>query len=132
MNFLLGHDPPRWRHGAGGCHWRDRERQPRIPSRRPIGRIEFAIPFQVQISLHVSHREQISDLRADTDNARPKSTQGRVLAKIVGDLLVRISDKADENLFREKLRSTPIDVKIDAVLVLRVLVLEIVGKARDS
>ena len=55
-----------------------------------------------------------------------------MLTKIVRDLLIRISDEADENLFREKLRSTPIDVKIDAVLVLRVLVLEIAGEARDG
>ena len=65
---LLGYDPVRWRHRAGGSHRRDRERQPRIPSRRPIGRVEFAIPFQVQISLRVSHRKQVPDLGADTDD----------------------------------------------------------------
>jgi len=55
-----------------------------------------------------------------------------VLSEVVGDLLIHISHQTDKKLLREKLRSTPVDVKIDAVLVLRVLVLEIVGKSRDG
>jgi hypothetical protein len=60
------------------------------------------------------------------------TTQDRVLTKVVRHLLVQISDETDENLFREKLRSAPVDMKVDAVLVLRVLVLEIVGKSGDG
>src|SRR3981081_2003374 len=84
------------------------------------------------IPLHVTNREQVSDLWAETDNARPKSTQDRVLTKIVRDLLIQISDEADEDLFREKLRGAPVDVEIDAVLGLRILILEIVGKSGDG
>jgi hypothetical protein len=54
------------------------------------------------------------------------------LAKVVISLLIGVSDQADEKLFGEKLRSAPINVEVDAALILRILVLEIVGKARDG
>ena len=66
--------------------------------------VEFAVAFDVQISLHVSNREEISDLRADTDDPRPETAQDWRLAKIVSDLLKEISNQADEDLFREKRR----------------------------
>src|ERR1700730_5200783 len=129
---LLRHQSPRRRDSAGRRHRRDRERQPRIPSRRPVGLIEFAVSFQIEITLHVADREQVSDLRTDADHSRPESTQDGVLSEVVSDLLIHVSHQADKDLLREKLRSTPVDVKIDTVLVLRVLVLEIVGKSRDG
>lgn len=52
-------------------------------------------------------------------------------AKVIRDLLVSISDQTDKHLFRQKLRSTPIDVKIDAVLIIGILVLEIIGEVSD-
>ncbi len=126
---LLRHHPPRQRDSTGGRHWRNRERQPGIPARRPVGRIEFAVSFQVEIALHVSDREQESDLRTDADDARLESTQDRALSEVVGDLLVSISHKADKDLLGEKLGRTPVEMEIDAALVLRVRVLEIVGKS---
>ena len=54
--------------------------------------------LQVQISLHVSDREQISDLRSNAEHPRPEAAEKRVLAGIVGDLLIHIADKADEDL----------------------------------
>jgi hypothetical protein len=37
-------------------------------SRRPVGRVEFAISFQIQISLHVADRTQVPDLRTNSDD----------------------------------------------------------------
>jgi hypothetical protein len=65
--FLLRHHSRCRRYGADRRHRRDRERQPRIPSRRPVGGIEFAISLQIEISLHVSDRKQKSDLWTGTD-----------------------------------------------------------------
>ena len=45
------------------------ERQPRIPSRRAVGRTEFAVSPQAQGALRISDREAVSDLRTDTENA---------------------------------------------------------------
>src|SRR5579862_5861102 len=103
-----------------------------MPARWPVRRIEFAVGFDIQISLHVSDREEISDLRADTDDSRPETAQDRTLAKIVGDLLIEIANQANEDLFREKLRRAPVEMEINAVLILSSLVLQIVGEAANS
>ncbi len=66
---LLRHHSPRRRHRAGGRHWRDRERQPGVPARRPVGLIEFALSLQIQIALHVANWKQKSDLRTYVDDA---------------------------------------------------------------
>src|SRR5882757_9754310 len=109
---LFRHQLPGWRHRAR-CSRRNCERQPRTPARRTIGRIEIAICPQAQKALQASHREDISDLRTGAENARPEATQNRTLTGIVGDLLISVSGKADENLLREKMRRTPVEVEID-------------------
>ena len=48
------------------------------------------------------------------------------------DLLISISNKTDKDLFREKLRSAPIEMEIDAALNLRIGIFKIVGKAGDA
>ena len=65
-----------------------------------------------------------------TNDPGPEAAQDRVLTKIIRDLLVIISDEAHEDLLRQKFRSAPVDMKIDAVLVLRILVLQIVRESR--
>ena len=104
------------------------ERQPGIPSRRTVGCTEFAISPQAKGALHVSDREAVSDLRTDTENARPEATEDRVLAGIVGDLLVGVSGNADEKLLGEKVRCAPVEVEINAAPVLRVGIFQIIGK----
>lgn len=85
----------RYRSGRGR---RDRECQPPIPARRAVGGIEFVVTREAQKALHVVHRESISDLWTDPENARPEATQNRVLTKVVGNLLIGISNEADEHL----------------------------------
>jgi hypothetical protein len=98
---------------------------------QPDGRLaasNFPICFQVQVSLHIAHRKDVSNLRPNSQNARLESAEDRVLPAVVRDLLVRVSDKADENLLREKLGGAPIKVKINAARILRIGILEIVSK----
>src|SRR5260370_21608001 len=130
--LLLRHHVPRWRNGRFRRFLRNRERQPGIPARRPICRIELAISLQVQVPLHVFDRENIAELRTYAENPRPEASKNRVPADVVRDLLIGIADKTDKDLLREKLRRTPIQMEIDAALDLRIRILEIVGKAGDG
>src|SRR6267143_6844100 len=120
------------RHRAGGGGLRDRERQPRVPAGRAIGRIEFAISFQAQKCLIVPNRENISNLRANAENARAEAAESGRLTEVVCDLLIGIADEADEDLLRQELRHAPVEMEIDAALVLSIRILEIVGEAADA
>src|SRR5882757_10582875 len=108
---------------------RDRERQPGVPARRPVGGVELAIALQAEKCLVVPNRKNISKLRADAENARAEAAEHRRLAEVIGDLLVGIADEADEHLLRQEVRHAPVEMEIDAALLLRVRILEIVGKA---
>lgn len=55
-----------------------------------------------------------------------------MLAKVTGDLLIGIAHQANEELLGQKLGCAPIQMEVDAVLILRILILEIVGEAGDS
>ena len=74
-------------------------------------RIEFAVTLQVQISLHVSDRENISDLGTDAEHPRPEACLDRMWAGIVGELLIRITDETDKELLGEKLRRAPLSCR---------------------
>jgi hypothetical protein len=120
---------PRRLHRNGGFGRRNGECQPGAPARRPVSSIEIAIGSQAEETLHVAQGKDVSNLRTDAKNTRPESAEKRVLTGIVGDLLIRISGYADENLLRDEMRSTPVEVEIDAVAILRIRILEIVGEA---
>src|SRR5229473_5743166 len=111
---------------------RDRERQPGIPARRPVGGVEFAIPLHAHKCLVVTNRENMSKLRAEAEDARAEAAEHGRLAEVVGDLLIGITDEADEHLLRQEVRHAPVEMEIDAALVLCVRILEIVGEAGDA
>jgi hypothetical protein len=98
----------------------------------PVGRIKSSIRLEVQISLHASNEEDLSDLRAHSKDTRFETAEKRASAGIVRDLLICISNEAYEDLLLEKLRSTPIEMKVNAALNLRVRILEIVSKPRNT
>src|SRR5229473_1570850 len=128
---LFRHQMPGW------CHrlrrgLQDRECQPGVPARWPVGGVEFAIALHAEKCLVVPNRENISKLRPDAENARAEAAQDRRLSEVISDLLVGIADQADENLFREEMRRAPVEMKIDTALVLRIRILEIVGEAADG
>ena len=86
-------------HGAFRRRLGDRERQPGIPARRPVCCIKFAIALQVQISLHLSNRKNVSDLGTDSENPGLERSQNRVLTGIGSHLQIGIADEAYEKLF---------------------------------
>jgi hypothetical protein len=78
--------------------------------------------------LRAADRHQVTDLRADADDARLEAGQRGTGPAVANDMVEEIPDGAEEHLFRRKLRSAPIQVEIDAVLVVERLVRKVVGK----
>src|SRR5260221_5198485 len=97
-----------------------------------MGVIELAISLHAEKCRVVSNLENIAKLRADAENARAEAAENGRLAEIVGDLLVGVADEADKDLSRQELRNAPVEMEVDAALVLRTGVLEIVGEAANA
>ena len=81
--------------------------------------------------MHAADRENIAELRANAENARPEASKDRMSTFVIGDLLIGISDKTNKGLLernfdapQSKWRSTPLN--------LRIRVLEIIGDAGDG
>ena len=81
-------------------------------------------------ALRLAAQERV--LSEFTKNTRSETAKKRASTNIVRDLLVCISNKTYEDLLREKLRGAPIEMKVNAALHLRVRILEIVSKPRDT
>src|ERR1700726_2288599 len=120
-----------WRHRSG-CGLRNRERQPGVPAGRSVGGVELTICLQAQKCLIVPNQENISNLRSDAENARAEAAEDGRLTEVISDLLIGIADEADKDLLRHELRHAPVEMEIDATLVLGIWVLEIVGEAADA
>jgi hypothetical protein len=102
---------------------------------QPDGRLAasnspYAFKFRYPCMLPTG--KMLSDLWAHSENTRSETTKNRTSTGIVRDLLISISNEADEDLFREKLRGAPIEMKINAALNLRIGILEIVGEPRNT
>src|SRR5262245_9903998 len=89
--------------------WRRRRRyskcDPGVPAVGSVVGVEFPIGLQVEISLYVADRKQISELRTNSDNARSVFTQKSRSTAVPGELFVEISDGTDLPLLGEELRS---------------------------
>src|ERR1700716_4256362 len=112
--------------------FRDRERQPRIPTFRPVLGPELEIRLRTQEALHSVQWKDISELRAGREDSRLKRTDPVSGSAISGDLVVGVTHEADKELLGQELRCTPVQVEVDAALILGGRILEIIGKARDG
>jgi hypothetical protein len=92
--------PRRRRSGRGR---RDGEHDPRVPALGPVLGIELLVGLQVEISLHLSHGKQKSDLRTDPDNPRLKGDDAITGPTIAGDLIIKIPGQSDRELLGQKL-----------------------------
>jgi hypothetical protein len=104
--------PRRRRSGRGR---RDGEHDPRVPALGPVLGIELLVGLQVEISLHLSHGKQKSDLRTDPDNPRLKGADAITGPTIAGDLIIKIPGQSDRELLgqncdapQSKCQSTPL------------------------
>ena len=82
---------------------------------RAVVGVELAVALEVQVSLRISERKDVSDLRADSDNAGFEGADVIAAATVAGELVIHIADRTDEHLLGEKLRRAPIEMEIDAV-----------------
>jgi hypothetical protein len=97
------------------------------PSAR-FGR-ELPIGLHVGVALQVAGRKEVTNLRAHSDDTRLEVAQDRRLALVGGELLVEIANRSDMQLLGDELRCAPIEVPIDAALIIGMGVVEIVGHA---
>src|SRR6185369_14430860 len=106
------------------------EREPRIPAIGPVLSSKFAVALKVQVSLpFFADRNDIADLWSNADHARLKAPDAIARAAVAGQLLVPIANKSDLPLLGQELRCTPIQMHIDAVLIIRIPVFEVVSEA---
>src|SRR5262249_12487757 len=109
---------------------RDHECDPGIPAIGPVLVGEFPIASEVEIALRRGAQgNDESELRADADNLRLEAADAVAGAAVAADLLIDVAHSSDQKLLGQELRGGPIEVHVDAVLILRRLVGEIVDEA---
>ena len=77
---------------------RKRQRQPCVPTRRPVMSIELIIRFRVYVGLHRSQRNDVPDLRTNTNDARFEGAQLGSATAVGGKLLIKVADRAHKKL----------------------------------
>ena len=92
--------------------------------------IELPIRLQIDIGLHRTRRNDVADLRPNADDTRLEWAQLRNTTFIGANLLVEVTDRANEQLFGQELRRAAIQMPIDAALIIGALIDEIVGETR--
>src|SRR5262249_26802715 len=111
------------------CRLRGRQRvgEPKIPAVRPVRRRELLIGFAVHVSLEVHDGNGIADLPAGAGNARLEATHSVSGPAIAARLIVEVAHQADLEPLGQKPRRAPIEMHIDAVLILGGRIEEVVS-----
>jgi hypothetical protein len=78
--------------------------------------------------LHLADRKKKANLLAYSGDPRTEAAKGWRSTEIIGHLLQVVADDAELELVGEEVGGSPVDMEIDTVLILRVSVLEIVGR----
>src|SRR4029077_4839342 len=101
--------------------------QPYIPAIGPVLGSELLIGLHVEVALHrVRNCKYVTELRANSGNARFERAELRSRAAVPGKLLVVVADGTEMELLGQKVGGTPIEMGIDAVLIFSVWVLQVV------
>jgi hypothetical protein len=79
-----------------------------------------------------ANREEEPDLWANAGHTSLKIAELCAGAAVAGELLKEIAGKPDLDILAHELRCGPVDMKVDAVLVLQVWVDEVVRQASDD
>src|SRR5262249_50878368 len=99
---------------------RDHECSPYVPAVGPVLTGEFPVALEVHVALIVvADFEDVADLRSDADDTRFEAADPVATSAVAGKLLVDVSDEANLRFLGQELRRAPIEVHIDAVLVIR-------------
>ena len=81
---------------------------------------KFFIALQVQIALRVlADGKEVTELRSNAEDLRLEATHSIAGAAIAANFLVGVTHQTDQKLLAQELRHTPIEMHVDAVLILR-------------
>src|SRR5262249_45988971 len=106
----------------------DRERDPCGPAFRPVLDGKIPVSLQVEIALIAfGYRDDETDLRTDSNGAGLEWPQLRPRPAIARELLKEITDQSNMDVLAYELRCAPVEVEVDAVLVLQIGVHKAVG-----
>src|SRR5262249_59277135 len=89
--------------------------------------------WSVDVALHVLvPLEDVADLRPAPDDARLEAANPVARAAVAAELLVDISDGTDLPLLGQELRRPPIEVHVDAILIVGMVIQKVVGEAERA
>jgi hypothetical protein len=109
----------------------EHERKPCVPAVRPIGIVEFLVGLQVQIALRCgADGNDEADLRPNSHHARFETADPIACSAVATDPVVDIADEPDLKLLGQELRRAPVEMHVDAVLVLGGTIDHVVGEAK--
>src|SRR5262249_26754405 len=95
--------------------------------------VEFLVALEIDVALVViADLEDVADLRSHANDPRFEAADPVATPAIAGDLIVEVSDESELPFLGQELRDAPIKVHVDAVLVVGVRILEIVGEAEHG
>jgi class 3 adenylate cyclase len=112
---------------------REHEADPHVPAVGPVLRGKFFVAFDIKVTLsRGAQGNNEPDLRANANHLGLEATDPIARAAVATDLLIHVAHKSDLKLLGQELRRAPIEMHVDAVLILGRLVGEIVGEAEHS
>jgi len=82
--------------------------------------------------LEFSEGDDKPKLRPYAEHLRPEAADAVAGAAVTAYVLVGIPDNADLHLFANELRSAPVKVQVDAVLILSIWILEVIGETKNA
>src|SRR5215469_544192 len=109
----------------------NRERDVPRPSLQPVAGVELVIASEIEVAFAVRDWKEKPDLRPDSGNARFEFAEPGARAAVGCELIVDIADGAKVEFVGEIRRNRPIQVRVDAALVLGIRIDEVVGEPGD-
>src|SRR2546423_15632649 len=83
---------PRRRRRLAGRSRRNHECKPRVPAVSAMRRVELLISLEVQITLVIADRKNVTELRSDADDTRLEGADSVADSAVARELVVDISD----------------------------------------
>src|SRR5437016_4882906 len=104
--------------GRSWRRFRNCEGKPGIPTLGPVFGAKLKIGLHAQKALLASNRENVSQLRTDREHPRVERTEPIAGAAVTSNLVIGISNKANKELLGQELRCPPVQMEINAALIL--------------
>src|SRR5262245_33020092 len=95
--------------------------------------VEFLVALEVDVALVViADLEDVADLRSQANDPRFEAANPVATPAVARDLIVEVSDESKLPFLGQELRDAPIEMHVDAILVVSVRILEIVSEAEHG